>query len=323
MLFLLLFAGCIRDTPVTRLPTSLPTQGRPIIAVAAGDISCDPNSSKFQQGRGTARHCRMLATSDLAIALNPAAVFVLGDSQYEKGKLEAYRSSWAHNWGREKLRDITYPAVGNHEYKTKDASGYFEFFGPRAGERGKGYYSFNLGTWHIVALNSGGNDKCRPVSCGQGSEQEIWLRRDLEKNTSSCTMAFWHRPLFTSGRHRGALEVKPFWRDLYAANADIVLNGHSHHYERFSPQTPDGISDPQRGITQFVVGTGGRNLKGFWGAQPNSLVRNAKSFGVLKLMLGEKSYAWEFLSVDGPALDGGTTQCHPKGHSVSPEGGAL
>jgi len=291
--------------------------------VAAGDISCDPKSSHYNQGRGTGRHCRMLATADLVAGLKPAAVLLLGDTQYEKGALDAYRESWVNHWGRKELRDITYPSVGNHEYKTKDASGYFDYFGPRAGERGKGYYSFNLGTWHIVALNSGGNDRCRPLSCDQGSDQETWLREDLEKNTSSCTLAFWHRPLFTSGIHRDAAEVKPFWRDLYEASADLVLNGHSHHYERFSPQSPDGLPDAQRGITQFVVGTGGKNLKGFWRKQRNSMVRNSKAFGVLKLELGQKGYAWEFISDGGQVLDSGTGQCHPKRQAVTPKEGDL
>jgi hypothetical protein len=136
------------------------------------------------------------------------------------------------------------------------------------------------------------------------------LRKDLAKNKLSCTLAFWHRPLFTSGLHRGAVEVTPFWRDLYNSHADLVLNGHSHQYERFSPQDPDGASDPDRGITQFVVGTGGKNLKGFWHRRPNSVARNAKAYGVLKLELLQASYAWEFISESGQVLDSGRGQCH-------------
>ena len=206
---------------------------------------------------------------------------------------------------------------------TLGASGYINFFGTRAGERGKGYYSFNLGTWHIVALNSGGNDRCKPVSCEEGDEQEAWLRKDLEESVSDCTLAFWHRPLFTSGLHRNASETRTFWHDLYAVNADIVLNGHSHHYERFLPQSPDGVYDPERGITQFVVGTGGKNLRRFWRTQRNSVVRNSKSFGVLKLELKEKSYMWEFVSENGQVLDSGAGQCHPKRQRVTTKEGAL
>jgi len=313
-LVLLLFSGCVvglARSQASSQPTVSP-EAKGIVVVAAGDIACDPESSSFNQGRGVAGKCHMLATSDLAISLQPAAVLILGDSQYERGAADAYRKSWVPSWGRKELREITYPAAGNHEYKTKDASGYFDFFGARAGERGKGYYSLNLGTWHIVALNTGGNDKCKPISCAQGSEQEKWLREDLQKNNSSCTLAFWHRPLVTSGLHRNATEVRPFWRDLYDANADLILNGHSHHYERFAALNPDGAADPERGITQFIVGTGGRNLKSFWRKQPNSLVRMGDSFGVLKLELLEKSYAWEFISEHGQVLDNGSGQCHPK-----------
>lgn len=283
-----------------------------IVVVAAGDVSCDPRSKMYNQGRGTERYCHMLATSDLAISLKPSAVLILGDSQYEDGRLEAYQQSWANNWGRKELKEITYPAAGNHEYHTPGASGYFDYFGSRAGERDKGYYSFNLGSWHIVALNTGGNDKCKPLSCEEGSAQEKWLREDLEKNTSQCTLAYWHRPLFTSGLHRGAIETKSFWNDLYNVGADVVLNGHSHQYERFAAQNSQGVADAGRGIVQFVVGTGGKNLKGFWRGKANSVLQNSKSYGVLKLELGDKGYAWEFISERGQVLDSGTGQCHGK-----------
>lgn len=322
-LLVMVFAGCARDTASPPVGTPSPPQSGGIIVVAVGDISCDPGSSKYNNGRGTERYCRMLATSDLAISLKPAAVFVLGDSQYEMGMLSAFQKAWSQNWGRPELKDITYPTPGNHEYKTKNAEGYFAFFGSRAGEAGKGYYSFDLGTWHIVSLNSGGNDRCSPVSCETGSEQEQWLRQDLSKSTFPCLLAFWHRPLFTSGRHRDATEVKPFWRNLYQAKADVILNGHSHHYERFFPQDPDGVRDPARGITQFIVGTGGKNLKRFWRAERNSVVRNSQSFGILKLELRPGSYAWQFLSENGQALDSGFAQCHAKPQLVQPEEGNL
>lgn len=300
-------------------PPSHPTSGassgaatKGVVVVAAGDISCDPASRFFVQGHGTGRYCHMRATSDLVVSLKPTAVLVLGDSQYENGSPDAYTKAWKNNWGRDELKDITYPSVGNHEYNTPGAKGYFDYFGSRAGERGKGYYSFNLGTWHIIALNTGGNDRCRPVSCEQNAEQEKWLREDLKENSQSCTLAYWHRPLFTSGLHRDAVEVRPFWRDLYGAGADLILNGHSHQYERFSPQNPDGASDPEHGITQFVVGTGGKNLRGFWRRKPNSVVRNSSSFGVLKLELHEHGYAWEFLSEGGQVLDRGEGECHSK-----------
>jgi len=315
---LLLLAACAHHPH----PTSAAGSGaspRGVVVVAAGDISCDPASRLYNEGRGTSRHCRMRSTSDLTVSLKPSAVLILGDSQYENGSLDAYKKAWTNNWGRSELRDITYPSVGNHEYNTPDAKGYFDFFGSRAGERGKGYYSFNLGAWHIVALNTGGNDRCRPLSCDHNSEQEKWLRADLKENSQPCTLAFWHRPLFTSGLHRGAVEVRPFWHDLYDAGADLILNGHSHQYERFSPQNPEGVSDPAHGIIQFVVGTGGKNLKRFWRRKPNSVVRSSTSFGVLRLELQPHGYGWQFLSEGGQVLDSGTGECHSKLPAVTHE----
>jgi hypothetical protein len=307
-----MLSGCARNTPVAKVPAPPPEPQKAVVVVAVGDISCDPEAPQYKGGRGTGKHCHMLGTSTLAISLKPEAALLLGDNQYEKGNLHAYEQSYSKSWGRKELKDISYPSIGNHEYNTEDASGYFDYFGARAGERGKGYYSFNLGTWHLIALNSGGNDACKPVPCGQGSEQETWLQKDLASNTSSCTLAFWHRPLFTSGLRRDSAEVRPFWQDLFAAHADIVLNGHVHHYERFKPQNPDGLLDRQAGIVQFTVGTGGRDLKGFFPTQQNSKVRLSQSFGVLKLELGQSSYVWEFISEAGQILDTGSGQCHAK-----------
>jgi hypothetical protein len=312
LLVLLLFTGCGHNTRVAQLLAPPPELPRAIVVVTVGDISCDPEGSRYKDGLGTKRKCHMRGTSNLAISLKPEAVLLLGDNQYEKGTLDAYQQSYSKSWGRKELKDISYPSIGNHEYNTEDASGYFDYFGARAGERGKGYYSFNLGTWHLVALNSGGKDACNPVPCEQGSEQETWLRKDLASNTSSCTLAFWHRPLFSSGLRRDSAEVRPFWQDLFDSNADIVLNGHVHHYERFFAQAPDGTVDLEHGITQFTVGTGGRDLKGFFPTQEHSQVRLSESFGVLKLELGQNGYMWEFISEVGKILDSGTGQCHAK-----------
>lgn len=318
LVFLLpLLAGCARNTRVTGTPPPPPPPAS-IVVVAVGDISCDPKTPQFNGGQGTDKECRMLATSNLAISLKPAAVLLLGDTQYEKGLLSAFQKSYATNWGRKELLDISHTSVGNHEYKSPEAAGYFDYFGARAGERGKGYYSFNLGTWHLIALNSGG-DGCKPLSCAPGSDQEVWLRKDLESSSSSCTLAYWHRPLFTSGLHEEAKETRSFWHALHQANADIVLNGHTHHYERFPPQSPKGKIDQENGITEFVVGTGGRDLNGFFPVQQNSLVRNSEAFGVLKLELGEKSYVWQFISEAGQVLDAGSGQCHPKRPPVAPD----
>jgi len=213
-LFLVLLAGCNRNTRVTNVP---PPPGPPkaIVVVAVGDISCDPASKFYNQGNGTAKKCHMLATSSLAISIKPEAALLLGDTQYDTGSPSAFEQSYAKTWGRKELKDISYPSIGNHEYRTKHASGYFDYFGARAGDQRKGYYSFDLGTWHLIALNSGGDDACRPVSCDAGSDQERWLHDDLAQTTSACTLAFWHRPLFSSGELRESIEVRPLWRDLY------------------------------------------------------------------------------------------------------------
>jgi acid phosphatase type 7 len=310
-LFLVLLAGCNRNTRVTNVP---PPPGPPkaVVVVAVGDISCDPASRFYNQGNGTAKKCHMLATSSLAISIKPEAALLLGDTQYDTGSPSAFEQSYAKTWGRRELKDISYPSIGNHEYRTKHASGYFDYFGARAGDQRKGYYSFDLGTWHLIALNSGGDDACRPVSCDAGSDQERWLHDDLAQTTSACTLAFWHRPLFSSGELRESVEVRPLWRDLYDFNTDIVINGHVHHYERFAPQDPDGAVDTDHGILQFTVGTGGRDLGGFFPVRENSRVRLSHHFGVLKLELGASNYVWEFVTESGDILDSGSGQCHQK-----------
>src|SRR5262245_52918774 len=154
------------------------------VVVAVGDISCDPSDSRFNHGQGTSKYCHMHATSNLAMSMKPVAVLILGDSQYEKGAAAAFEKSWIRNWGRDELRDITHPSVGNHEYYTLGASGYFDFFGARAGDRDKGYYSFDIGSWHLIALNTGSNNRCRPLSCDENSSQEKWLREDLKNRNA-------------------------------------------------------------------------------------------------------------------------------------------
>jgi hypothetical protein len=276
------------------------------VIAAAGDISCAPTSRAG---------CRQL---DTALALGfaePDVVLALGDTQYEAGELANYVSMYGPSWGRYKA--ITRPTVGNHEYGTPGAAGYFDYFngpgratGP-AGERGRGYYSFDLGAWHVIALNS----NCREAGgCQAGSPQEVWLRVDLQSIDSLCTLAFFHQPLFSSGQNGPSPEVRPLWQALYDFNADVILNGHDHDYERFAPQTPQGVADMQRGIRQFVVGTGGYSLTRFGSPLRNSEVRHDQSFGVLRMELLPESYAWEFLAAPGGEgstfTDTGGQRCH-------------
>jgi acid phosphatase type 7 len=262
-----------------------PRRPRSRVIAAAGDIACDPASRSFHGGRGSANACHMRATARLLGRLNPAVVLTLGDNQYENGTLAKFRRSYDRSWGR--LKGRTRPAPGNHDYRTRTAAGYFGYFGAAAGRRSRGYYSFDVGAWHLIALNS----ECGHVGgCGKGSRQERWLRADLAAHPARCTLAYWHKPRFSSGMHGNDATYTAFWRALYRAGADVVLVGHDHDYERFAAQTPAGRADPARGIRQFVVGTGGKTHYGFRTIRANSRVRNSGTFGVLRLTLHPSGY---------------------------------
>ncbi|MGE5763454.1 MAG: metallophosphoesterase family protein [Mycobacterium leprae] len=271
--------GATRAAAATTVPT----------VVAAGDIS--PRRLENQR-----------ATANLVLRLAPTRVLTLGDQQYDAGRLADYQAYYGPTWGR--FKAITSPVPGNHEYDTLGAAGYFDYFGAAAGTPGQGYYSFDLGGWHLVALNSN-------IAYDPGSEQEIWLRRDLAETSKRCVLAYWRHPRFSSGSTYGDdSRLAPFWTDLSAVRADIVLNGHEHNYERFGPQTPDAVGDP-RGIREFVVGTGGAGLYPFGPPTANSQQRITGQHGVLHVTLNPTSYQWKFVAVDGTVLDrGGPVACH-------------
>jgi acid phosphatase type 7 len=278
----------------------------PVIA-AAGDIACSSGSA------ATSTTCHQRYTSDLLMGAGLSGVLVLGDAQYATGSYSGFTGSYDPSWGR--VKAITFPAAGNHEYFTSGAKGYFDYFNGvnvfsgRAGDRDKGYYSFDIGTWHLIALNS--SDHCNEVDCAQGSPQETWLRADLAAHPASCTLAFWHHPRFNSGHDGNATFMQPMFQDLYDANADVVLGGHAHDYERFAPQDPRGNLDRARGIRQFVVGTGGAFFTGIGSRLPNSEVRNGTTYGVLKLVLHPNSYDWYFVPEAGKTFtDSGSDSCH-------------
>jgi Concanavalin A-like lectin/glucanases superfamily/Calcineurin-like phosphoesterase len=306
-------AGAQTPTP-TRTPTPTPTPVPDPVIGAAGDIACDPADPDFNNGEGTPGHCRQKATSDVLVAAKPAAVLALGDTQYERGILSTYAQSYDATWGR--LKEITHPAVGNHEYSggNGDGGGYYDYFngigadnGP-AGPRGRDYYSYDIGGWHLIALDS----VCSQVGgCGPGSPQEEWLRADLAAHPAACTLAYWHHPRFTS-TGVGWTSMDTIWRDLYNAGADVTLAGHIHHYERFTPQDPEGRPDAAFGIREFIVGTGGKNLQGPAPAPlPTSEATGTSSFGVLFLTLHPGGYDWRFVPTDARGYrDSGTTACH-------------
>lgn len=304
--------------PFIPTATPVPSGDNPVI-VAAGDIACDPASSSFNDGNGSSSSCHMKATADLISAQSPAAVLPLGDIQYYCGSYAAFMQSYDLSWGL--FKSITYPAVGNHEYLTNggsspatgcdssntDAMGYFTYFGAAAGEQGKGYYSHDVGNWHLIALNT----NCSSAGgCGTTSPQYQWLQNDLQTHPNACVLAYYHIPLFSSGG-RANQNSKSLFKLLYDNNADLVLTGHDHTYERFAPQTAEGVLDTARGIRSFVVGTGGANHTSFTSTAPNSEVRNADSFGILKLTLQPDRYDWQFIPEPGKTFtDSGTQMCH-------------
>jgi hypothetical protein len=288
--------------PERRVADDVPVLGSAI--AAAGDIACDPESPAFDEGDGSGLRCRQRATSELLDA-RYVRVLALGDLQYDDGLYGTFVDSYDPTWGR--VKPITAPVPGNHEYRTPGASGYYRYFGAQAGDPAKGYYSFDLAGWHLIALNS----NCSRVGgCGEGSKQEQWLRADLAASSATCTLAYWHHPRFSSGHHGSDSRSTSFWQALYEADADVVLVGHDHDYERFAPQTPDGVLDGSRGIRQFVVGTGGKDLRAFRSVRPNSEVRDASSMGVLELTLGDGAYAWRFRPAAGAFTDSGSADCH-------------
>lgn len=245
-------------------------------------------------------------TAALVNNLPGATVFTLGDNAYDSGTATEFQTKFDPTWGQFKSR-ILFPTSGNHDYLTANASAYFSYFGAAAGDPAKGYYSKDLGSWHIIVLNS----NCSAVGgCGAGSPQEVWLRNDLAAHSNACTLAMWHHPLFNIGQHGPSTSMKPLFQALYDANADLVLTGHDHDYQRWTPLTPDGVADPARGIRELVVGTGGI---GFYALGSSSLVesQNTGTYGVLKLTLKASSYAWEFVPEAGKTFtDSGTTNCH-------------
>jgi hypothetical protein len=278
--------------------SSAPPPDQTFILVGAGDIA---GCKAIEGAQATAKLIDQI----------PGTVFAAGDLAYEHGNTAEFENCYGATWGR--FKDRTRPALGNHEYGDAGASAYFHYWGALAGTPGKGYYSYDLGVWHIVVLNTN-CDAPGVGGCGAGSPQETWLRQDLSEHPNACIAAYGHHALFSSGffkKHAIHPELKQLWQDFYAAHADLMLVGHEHSYERFAPQDPDGHLDPLHGIREIVAGTGGRSHDPLGFAIPNSEVRDADTFGVLKLTLSPHGYIWEFIPVEGKTFhDAGVGVCH-------------
>ncbi|MGB6823331.1 MAG: metallophosphoesterase [Candidatus Acidiferrales bacterium] len=300
VMLVILFAASARLASQTAVATSQAAQssatesGDPVL-LAAGDIA----------------NCKMIAGAEATakiIKAIPGTVAALGDLALSDGTAEEFVDCYDKIWGAFKSR--TRPAPGNHEFHSAGGTPYFDYFGAAAGDPKRGYYSYDLGAWHIIALNG----ECKDVGgCQAGSSEEQWLRQDLQSHSAACTLAYWHEPRFSSGAaHGNDADFIAFWQDLYSARATVVLNGHDHDYERFAPQGPDGKADPARGIREFVVGTGGNHERTFAASpDPNSEVRMTGMFGVLKLTLHAHSYDWEFIPEAGKSFqDSGSGNCH-------------
>ncbi len=286
---------------------------RSLLAIALASMACTtgvgpprPGTTNVLVGTGDIADCGSSGDEATAALLDgiDGTVFSAGDNAYEDGSATNFAQCYEPSWGRHKAR--TRPSPGNHDYHTSGAADYYAYFGALAGDAGKGYYSYDIGDWHIVSLNSN-------ISMSAGSAQETWLRADLAASRLPCTLAYWHHPRFSSGtQHGSSSSAEPLWQALYDHGAEIVVSGHEHNYERFAPQQPDGTADAATGIREFVVGTGGTGHYNDLGTQlPNSELFNGTTFGVIKLTLGPGTYSWNFVPVAGETFtDSGSGSCH-------------
>ena len=294
---LLVIAGGIAAAVTFRGDANETTLKSAATLLAAGDIAeCDHQGDE--------------ATSRILAEYPSATIATLGDNAYQHGTAQEFESCYGPSWG--KFKDRTRPATGNHDESTKNAQGYWDYFGARGGPYDKYYYSFDLGSWHVVVLNS---DCWRVGGCDLDDPQAQWLREELRQSARRCTLAYWHRPPFSSGRYGEPEEtgrVRPLWQILYEEGADLLLTGHEHSYERFAPMDAAGNQDDANGVRLIVVGTGGGNLRPFENPPlPTTVVRNDDTWGVLKLTLSVGEYKWNFLPVKGSTFtDSGSGTCH-------------
>lgn len=296
LITLLLSFSAVAET--NTVPNKAKSDVKSVTVYAAGDIA---DCGKFEPGSTYAAASSNLIDKALKEDQDALAI-TLGDNTYPIGKLEEFTKCYEPTWGR--YKDRTLPSPGNHDYGMPQAIGYFTYFGELAGPNNRGYYSKDVGAWRVYSLNSN-------ISGIQMQTQLAWLKEELKSHPKQCTLAFWHHPVFSSGGHGDNKIMIEAWRLLQNANADLVLVGHDHDYERFAPLTADGVRNEKTGIRSFVVGTGGAHLTPMFLPKKNTVIRSNNSYGVLKLNLHATSYDWEFLSVGGdPLNDKGSAQCH-------------
>jgi hypothetical protein len=290
--------GCLSNQAVPINAAETPLPGTGIAIYVAGDIA---DCRKFKPSDSGAAKTASLILAGLDKDKD-AAVLSLGDNTYPAGLLAEFTDCYEPTWGRFKQR--TYPTPGNHEYYTPEAVGYYDYFGSAAGPARRGYFSFDLGKWHIVSINSN-------LKAPDHQQQLAWLKTDLAQHPARCTLAYWHHPLYSSGGHGNNDRMRDVWQVLKAADAEMVLVGHDHDYERFAPQDAEGQRDDAHGIREFVVGTGGAKLTPFVLRKANSEVSNNSTHGVLRMVLKDTGYEWEFLPVAGGGFtDRGSALCH-------------
>ncbi len=284
----------ITDDGGTPIEDGAGPQAQEAVMIGAGDISsCSGTGGNASE-----------ATAKILDKLS-GTIFTAGDNAYATGTDKEF-TCYDARWGRQKAR--TLPAPGNHDYLQKNAAPYFKYFGAAAGDPTKGYYSKDVGPWHVIVINS----NCAEIGgCAATSPQAKWLEADLAAHTQKCTMAIWHHPLYNMGNHGPATEMKPIWQILYDHDADLVVNGHDHNYQRWKPQTPAGKVDEARGIVELLVGTGGAAFYDFDPKPANIEVNDNVTFGVIKLTLRPTDMDFEFVPVEGQTFtDKGTITCH-------------
>jgi hypothetical protein len=307
----LVSVNCFPPVEITPPPADAPAElvalAGAAVLLGAGDIAvCGTLYDEM-----TAALVDSVSRADSAAGVEDA-VFTVGDHAYPSGTKANFDRCWRPSWGDTAKRIMRWlrPSIGNHDLDNGLGEAYSEVFGKNAGEKGKFYYGYDLGEWKMIALNS--EIVTNPAySVDSRREQEAWLRKELEGNTKKCTLVYFHRPRFSSGGHAGDLRMTSIWNIMYEHNVDVVINGHEHHYERFEPQTPAGLRDTVRGITQFIVGTGGASLTGIRiPVQPNSARRIQGHYGILKLTLGAEEYQHAFLDIQGRIWDRAAGKCH-------------